>query len=138
LGAEFGRRARIGAGGFQSLALLSGLLHPRQGWTAFTFFSHKLLRWLCPFFLIGMLACNLLLLAEPLYQGVLLGQLAFYALAGAAALTPPRLRLLKPLRLATMFCSMNAALLVGCWRWASGTQKAAWQRTVRVAEGGAL
>src|SRR5208283_870776 len=51
---EFHRRARIGAGGFQSIALLWRLLDPRQGWVAFTFFCHKVLRWLCPFFLIGL------------------------------------------------------------------------------------
>ena len=50
---EFRRRARIGAGGFQSLAVLWPLLDPRNGWIALTFFSHKVLRWLCPFFLIG-------------------------------------------------------------------------------------
>ena len=53
---EFHRRARIGAGGFQSIGLLWPLLDPRRGWVAFTFLSHKVLRWLCPFFLIGLLA----------------------------------------------------------------------------------
>jgi hypothetical protein len=33
-----------------------------------------------------------------------------------------------------MFTSMNAALLVGCWRWLQGSQKAAWKRTARLAE----
>src|SRR5262245_5410690 len=53
IGAEFQRRSRIGAGNFQSLGLLWRLLDPRHGWIAFTFFSHKILRWLCPFFLFG-------------------------------------------------------------------------------------
>ncbi len=52
---EFSRRSRIGAGGFQSIIRLRGLLNPGQGWTAFTFFSHKVLRWLCPFLLIARL-----------------------------------------------------------------------------------
>ena len=34
----------------------------------------------------------------------------------------------------TMFTGMNAALLVGFWRWLWGSQKAAWKRTVRVGE----
>ena len=58
---EFHRRARIGAGGFQSIGMLWRLLDPRRGWVAFTFFSHKVLRWFCPFFLIGLLASNALL-----------------------------------------------------------------------------
>ena len=37
------------------------------------------------------------------------------------------------LRLATMFTTMNLALLVGFWRWASGGQRGVWQRTARQA-----
>jgi hypothetical protein len=33
-----------------------------------------------------------------------------------------------------MFVSMNAALLVGFWRWISGAQGGAWKRTVRSQE----
>ncbi len=136
LGSEFHRRSRIGAGGFQSIALLWPLLHPRHGWTAFAFLSHKVLRWLGPFFLIGMLASNACLLGEPLYQAAVLAQAGFYALSLAAALVPPRVRVLKPLRLTTMFTGMNAALLLGFWRWLRGSQKAAWKRTARLAEAG--
>ncbi len=37
----------------------------------------------------------------------------------------------RVLRLATMFTTMNAALLVGFWLWASGGQRGVWQRTAR-------
>lgn len=43
-------------------------------------------------------------------------------------------RLLKPLRLTTMFTSMNAALLVGFFRWFRGSQKPTWDHTARLAE----
>ena len=131
---EFHRRSRIGAGGFQSIGLLRGLLHPRQGWIAFTFFSHKICRWLCPFFLLGMLASNLLLWELPLYQYCLLGQLGFYLVSMLVGFLPDRLKRLKPLLLTTMFTSMNAALLVGFCRWMTGSQKAVWKRTARLAE----
>ena len=134
LSSEFHRRARIGAGGFQSIALLWRLLDPRQGWVAFTFFSHKLLRWLCPFFLIGLLASNSLLLHSPFFAWLLGAQLGFYGISLVAALTPARIKLPKLIRLATMFTSMNAALLVGFVRWISRRQNAAWRRTARVAE----
>lgn len=132
--AEFHRRARIGAGGFQSLKLLWPLLHPRHGWTAFTFLSHKVVRWLCPFLLIGMLVTNALLWEHALYRYLLFGQLGFYALALLAGLLPGHVKALKPLRLTTMFVSMNAALFVGFCRWLRGSQKGAWKRTSRVAE----
>ncbi len=136
IGAEFHRRSRIGAGGFQSIALLWPLLRPRYGWTAFTFFSHKVLRWMCPFFLILLLISNLCLFDDSFYRLIFSGQVGFYLVSLLAAFLPPRLPLLKPLRLTTMFTGMNAALLVGFWRWLRGSQKAAWKRTARVAEAG--
>jgi cellulose synthase/poly-beta-1,6-N-acetylglucosamine synthase-like glycosyltransferase len=132
--AEFHRRARIGAGGFQAIVLLRGLLSPRHGWTAFAFFSHKILRWLCPFFLIGALLATAPLLDRPLYRAALAAQVAMYAAALILPAIPWRARPLRPLRLSSMFVSMNAALLVGFVRWVRGTQKAGWRRTPRTGE----
>jgi cellulose synthase/poly-beta-1,6-N-acetylglucosamine synthase-like glycosyltransferase len=131
---EFHRRARIGAGGFQSIVLLWRLLDPRQGWVAFTFFSHKVMRWLCPFFLIGLLASNALLWDRPFYRWTLAAQLAFYGASLLTAITPREVRPPKLIRLMTMFTMMNAALLVGFVRWLRKRQNAAWRRTARVAE----
>ena len=138
LEAEFRRRARIGAGGFQSLALLWRLLDPRRGWIALAFLSHKLLRWTCPFFLIGMLGASLALADRPAYRACLAAQLAFYLLSTAVALAPPRVRFPKLLRVPALFTGMNLALLVGFWRWASGAQRGTWERTARVAEAGGV
>jgi cellulose synthase/poly-beta-1,6-N-acetylglucosamine synthase-like glycosyltransferase len=133
-GHEFRRRSRIGAGGFQSMGLLWRLLDPRQGWVALTFFSHKILRWLGPFFLIGMVATNLFLLDWTIFRWLMAGQVGFYFLSTLGAYVPSQLKPLKPLRLFTMFTGMNVALLLGFWRWLSGSQNAAWQRTARLAE----
>lgn len=137
LGSEFHRRARIGAGGFQAIGLLWRLLDPRRGWVAFTFASHKVLRWICPAFLIGCLLSNIAIVAlgGPVIYGYLLaGQGLFYAMAGLASYVPPKIKVLKPLRLASMFTGMNAALLVGFFRWLRGSQGGAWRRTERLDE----
>lgn len=129
--AEFHRRARIGAGGFQSLTWLGSLLHPRYGWVALTFLSHKVLRWICPMLLISALLSNLWLSVDPLYGKLLLAQAAFY-LASLGGLWPAANRYWpRPLRLPGMFVSMNLALLVGFWRWLSGIQSGTWKRTER-------
>lgn len=129
--AEFRRRVRIGAGGFQSIGLLWPLLSPTNGWVALTFFCHKVLRWACPFFLLGMLVTNALLLGDPLYNLLMVGQIAFYLLALAGHWLPSRPKCLRVLRLPTMFVSMNAALFLGFFRWAFGRQKGTWKRTDR-------
>lgn len=128
---EFRRRTRIGAGGFQSIGLLWRLLDPRRGWVAFAFLSHKVLRWLCPFFMIGALATNLVLLEDPFYRQMLTVQLGFYGVSMLAAFLPTSLRFLKPLRLATMFTGMNLALFFGFWRWLLQEQNGTWARTRR-------
>jgi cellulose synthase/poly-beta-1,6-N-acetylglucosamine synthase-like glycosyltransferase len=134
IASEFHRRSRIGAGGFQSMARLWRLLDPRRGWIAFTFLSHKVLRWLCPYFLIALLGCNLVLMHDPFFLHCLGGQLGFYLLSLLAAFLPPQPKLLRPLRLATMFTGMNMALLVGSWRWLRGLQRGTWKPTARLAQ----
>jgi cellulose synthase/poly-beta-1,6-N-acetylglucosamine synthase-like glycosyltransferase len=129
--AEFRRRARIGAGGFQSIALLWPLLNPGRGAIAFTFFSHKVLRWLCPFFLLGAAAANLLLVNVGIYGATLMAFVALCAMALTGHYLSGSSAAAKVTRLVTMFATMNAALLVGFFRWAKGTQRAAWERTAR-------
>lgn len=129
-GAEFNRRSRIGAGGFQSMVRLGWLLMHGHGWVAFSFFSHKVLRWLCPFLMIGAFVTNLALVNDPFYRQTMLLQLTGY-LMSVLGLATGTTASFKILRLATMFTTMNAALLVGFWRWASGGQRGVWQRTAR-------
>jgi cellulose synthase/poly-beta-1,6-N-acetylglucosamine synthase-like glycosyltransferase len=128
---EFRRRSRIGAGGFQAMLRLWRLLIPARGWVAFSFLSHKVLRWLCPFFLILALAANLFCLDVPVYVGIFVAQLAFYITAALGAVLPAGGLFGKLVRLPTMFTSMNLALLVGFWNWISRQQRGVWQRTAR-------
>ncbi|HEX9053170.1 MAG TPA: glycosyltransferase family 2 protein [Anaeromyxobacter sp.] len=135
-GAEFARRARIGAGNWQALSRIPELLDPRRGFVFFAFVAHKLLRWATPGLLAVALAANVAAAAAPGAWGsraLLLAQLAFYALAAAGARAGPAPRLAAA---AHHFVAMNAALAVGFWRWARGSQRAAWERTERVRPGG--
>jgi cellulose synthase/poly-beta-1,6-N-acetylglucosamine synthase-like glycosyltransferase len=134
---EFNRRVRFGAGGYQAMAMLWPLLDPRRGWIALSFFSHKVLRWLCPFALLCVAASNLALAGRPFYRELLALQAGFYLVAWGASYLPGQSRPARLLRLTTMFTSMNAALMVGFFRWLSNGQKAAWRRTARTAELGA-
>ena len=77
IASEFHRRARIGAGGFQSIQHLARLLSPRHGWVSFAFWSHKILRWLSPFALIAALIVNCALSGAPVFRGLLAVQVGF-------------------------------------------------------------
>ena len=132
--AEFHRRARIGAGGFQSLAWLTPLLNPARGLIALAFWSHKVLRWMAPSLLIAAILTNVVLASNPFYLHVLLVHETFYLLATCGLWLLHARRWPKLLRLPAMFVSMNAALLVGLWRFSCNRQKATWKRTERSEE----
>jgi cellulose synthase/poly-beta-1,6-N-acetylglucosamine synthase-like glycosyltransferase len=132
--AEFRRRVRIGAGGFQSIGMLWPLLSPAHGWVSLTFFCHKILRWACPFLLIGMLVANVLLVTDTLYLWTLVGQLMFYLLSFFGHWIPARPSFLRYFRLPTMFSTMNLALFFGFLRWLRGGQTGIWTRTIRSGE----
>ena len=133
VGAEFRRRARIGTGGFRSLTVLWPLLSPARGWIAFTFASHKLLRWVSPFLLVGAAGSNLALVNRPLYAIALCAQTIFYLMAIAGAIVPGSNPPVRLVRLVTMFTAMHAALLAGFWQWLAGSRTGLWDRTARTA-----
>jgi cellulose synthase/poly-beta-1,6-N-acetylglucosamine synthase-like glycosyltransferase len=133
---EFGRRARIAAGNWQSLALVPEVLYPRTGFLSFAFVSHKLVRWLAPFLLVVGFALTVATALRGSRSSLLLLalQLTFYALALAGRMGA-RGSFGRVASIAYYFVSMNAALAVGLWRFVRGTQGAAWNRTDRGAPG---
>lgn len=130
LNAEFARRSRIGAGGFQSLSLLWPLLNPGRGWIALSFLSHKVFRWMCPFFLLGAFISSVV--GDGLFLRIALGaQLALYLVAWSGYVWPKLGSMYRIAKLPTMFAAMNLALLVGFFTWMSGRQSGVWARTAR-------
>ncbi|MEX1229793.1 MAG: glycosyltransferase family 2 protein [Planctomycetaceae bacterium] len=133
--AEFHRRARIGAGGFQSLMWLAPLLHPRRGRLAWAFWSHKVLRWLCPSFLAIAAITNVALVSRPFFARILLVQELFYVTAIFGLFFSDGRRWQRYLKLQALFVSVNAALFVGFWRWHCGIKYGTWKRTERAPAG---
>jgi cellulose synthase/poly-beta-1,6-N-acetylglucosamine synthase-like glycosyltransferase len=134
VGSEFRRRARIGTGGFQCLAWLWPLLNPLRGRVAFAFWSHKVLRWLCPSFMVAAIISNAMLARNPFYLHVLLVHEVFYLVSIVGLLYLQGNRWLRIFRVPGMFVSMNLALLVGFGRWLTGRQGGTWKRTERAGE----
>lgn len=128
---EFGRRARIAAGNFQSLRLVPGLLFPSAGFRAFAFWSHKLLRWCAPGLMAIALLTNLVLLHHPFFKLTFLVQASFYALALAGRVGLGHGLLRRVSSVAYYFVTMNLAIAVGFWRFVRNSQRAAWDRTAR-------
>src|SRR5438477_104990 len=80
----------VGARGDQAIGLLWRLLNPLRGWVALAFFSHKVLRWLCPFLLLGTLGCALALEQQGFYRVALAVQLVLFVVMPLLARLPGR------------------------------------------------
>ena len=132
LSEEFRRKIRIASGNFQNLKTFYKLLWPPYTGVAFSFFSHKVLRWLGPFFLLFLFISNIILaFYYPFYRILLIIQ-------GLLIISPIIDFLLRKiglhiviLRFITHFYSMNLALLAGFLKFIKGTETNVWQPTRR-------
>jgi cellulose synthase/poly-beta-1,6-N-acetylglucosamine synthase-like glycosyltransferase len=129
---EFQRRIRIGAGAYHALRYTWPMLLPSAGSVFFSYWSHKVLRWIAPFALAGCLISAVLLAARPFYL--------VCALAGLCAVAAAWYGYRKELsgqRIGGLFAipyyflSMNLALMLGFFRFLSGSQTSIWRRTAR-------
>ena len=109
----FRMKMRIISKDLRGLLGNASCLNPfRVGLVAISLWSHKLLRWAVPYFLIALLLSNLFLLANRFYALTLAAQLAFYSLAALGLfLRGDRIR--RPLSAASSFCLVNLAALAG-------------------------
>ncbi len=123
---EFARRVRIATGSFRALGqLLRGPLDPL---TAFAFVSHKLLRWILPFLLIGMLLTSAALWPHPVYRALFLAQGAFYGWGIAGWLFRRQIQGIRYALVAYYLLAMHLAFLVGFMRFLSRRNDVGWRR----------
>jgi cellulose synthase/poly-beta-1,6-N-acetylglucosamine synthase-like glycosyltransferase len=129
---EFRRKVRTLIRGMTALSRYVHLLNPlRHGIFAFFLFSHKLMRWFVPVFLLAMLVGNLALLDRFFYAALALPHSLFY-LVGIAFLfgLPPFQRFL-PGRVAGYFVNVNCAIAVAWWQFLGGTRQEIWSPSRR-------
>ena len=129
LGEELYRRARVITRGLRGAFTMPDLLNPfRHPWFATLLWSHRVLRWLVPVFLLLLLAASIPLASRGLlFQLVLAGQLAVYG-AGAVAYALERWRVRLPGAFIPLyFCVVNLAPLLALAWIARGEKKVAWE-----------
>lgn len=129
---EYQRKLRTVLRGITAVARHPDVLNPfRFGLFAFQVWSHKILRWAVPWFLLGLFVSNLVIIGSGwLYVVALLGQLAFYGLALAAHLNPG-LREQGLVRIVYFFVQVNVAIAQATLRFLRGTRMTTWQPSSR-------
>ncbi|HEY3499063.1 MAG TPA: glycosyltransferase family 2 protein [Polyangiaceae bacterium] len=125
---EFGRKVRTLAGNYQLLAKMPWLLVPGMNPVWFQMVSHKLLRLVCPWALVLLFATSLGMAFAPglspidvaVWRAFALAQGFFYGLAALGA------RAGRAGVVARTFVVLNAAAVVGLWRFLRGSQAVTW------------
>ena len=129
---EYQRKVRTVTRGMSALRVRAGVLNPaRYGRFSFEVFSHKLMRWATPWFLVVALCANVPLAFEsPTYRVLFTAQLALY-LAPAACRIAPALRRIGLVRIATYFVDVNVAILHATVLALSGRTIPTWEPSKR-------
>lgn len=130
---EYRRRVRIGIGNFQALFRHPEYLLRTGPATAFTYVSHKVLRWIAPHLLIlALLASALLATTSMAWLAFTLLQLGGYAVAALCWRHSQRGGALPGLlRIPAFLFALNWAFLVASLRFVRGRFAATWASTAR-------
>lgn len=126
---EWRRRVRMAAGGFQAIGRLKEMLNPLRGLAAIQYISHKVLRWLAPFFMLIAFAANLGLLHWPFYRWTMAAQVMFYVLAGLGYGLQGAGGRWWPAQVPFYFCFANTTSLMGFIRYIRKTQPVTWAKS---------
>lgn len=129
---EFKRKVRTVASGLAVLIHHLHILNPfRFGFFSFEVASHKLFRWLVPFFLLLVFLTNLYVANESeFYLFFLIAQILFYSLAGLVFLFP-YLDKIRILRIPSFFCLVNLSILVAWFEIILGKTHFVWEPSQR-------
>jgi hypothetical protein len=125
--AEFHRKVRTVIRGITALSRHPEALNPvRLGMFSFQVWSHKVLRWGVPWFLMGFLVVTLLLQDHGLvYRVVLILQVIFYLLAVAGWLSA-RMRENSVVKMVFFFVQTNLALAQAALSFLAGKRMTTW------------
>ena len=127
-GDELRRRRRIVSRSLYGLWTEAGVLNPfAHFFFALQMFSHKLLRWLVPVWLVVVLAVNIPLATDGYYGLLLALQVAFYGLAALGLLLPERLGRCWLFYVPAYFTATNWGTLLGLLSFVTGRRHRVWQ-----------
>lgn len=129
---EFRRKIRISIGNFQNLNTYKKLLWPPYKGVAFSFISHKVLRWFTPFFIIAAYLFNFFIFDKgTLYMLLFFGQTILF-LCPLADILLRKINLNNTiLRFITHFYLMNLTLIIGLFIYLKGVKTNVWLPTKR-------
>jgi cellulose synthase/poly-beta-1,6-N-acetylglucosamine synthase-like glycosyltransferase len=130
--AEYGRKVRTAIRGMTAVLKGAEVLNPfRYGMFSFQVWSHKVMRWLVPWFLLGLWVTSWMLAdAGTVYRAAFWLQCAGY-IAVILCHWSPMLRAFAPLRLGYYFVQVNVALATAAVQVLAGKRVVVWNPSAR-------
>lgn len=129
---EYARKLRTVIRGMSAVGKRPDVLNPfKFGFFAFEVWSHKIMRWLVPWFMMALLIISTLLFSEhPIYTLIFVLQLIFYGivLAGAAV---PALRENTIVKIPFYFVQVNMAIAHAAVAYVFGKRITVWSPSKR-------
>lgn len=129
---EYQRKLRTVIRGLTALARHPEVLNPlSHGMFAFQVFSHKVMRWLVPWFLLALFVSSMMLLPRGgIYTLAFLAQLVFYGVVIAAHLSPA-IRAKGFAKIPYFFVQVNYAIAHATLQFLSGRRMTVWSPSQR-------
>ncbi len=129
---EYQRKIRTVIRGMTGLSRHKEVMNIKQyGFFALQVISHKLMRWLAPWFFILFFIISALVANQGfIYAIAFFGQLCFYGIALAAQFLP-NLREVGPIKLIYFFVQVNTALLDAAVKFLAGQRMTTWKPSAR-------
>lgn len=126
---EFGRRVRVSAGGLATVKEAAALLSPFRQPVSFFLWSHKVLRWFSPVFLLIVFLLSLSLdFDNPISGYILYPQIALYVLAFIAWLLEKVNLSHIIFKIPLFFVSMNLGFFLAIIKFLTKKHQALWSR----------
>lgn len=132
LHAEFIRKVRIVSRSISALKLFKDMVLFKRGFISYQLWSHKILRWFMPIFLLGILVTSYLLGAYHTFFSYFFWlQVLFYSLSTLNFFDWIKKFRISLLSFGSYFLTMNAALIVAIFKVMFGRQSNIWQPVER-------
>ncbi len=129
---EFKRKMRISSGNFQNLKFFSPILFSKKRLLAFRFFSHKVLRWFGPIFILLMVISTAFLFVDSVFYKFV-ATLVFFSLISPIIdyfLRKCGIHIIL-LRFISHYYYMNLGLFIGLLKYIKGVKSNVWEPTNR-------
>lgn len=129
---EYARKLRTVIRGMSAVMSKPDVLNPfKYGFFAFEVWSHKIMRWLVPWFLLALFVASLLLTSvHPFYTIILVLQLVFYGLVLVGAVSPA-LRHIALIKIPFYFIEVNIAIAHAMIAYILGKRVTVWTPSKR-------